>query len=334
MFSVKGITGNMLIAVLFCASPFDFGAETAPARLAVREIQSRSSAGAPFLSRPAAIVCDDESVYVLDSADADIKIYSKDGAFLRTIGRKGQGPAEFRLPNDMDVLGGRIYVADSANRRVQIMDAGGRLLGGFGLGLTPWRILVLDEDMILVAGLPSGRAPNEKLISCLRRNGTALWKAVAPRQSGDPVYDALRNQLFLKKAAGGGFSVIRGFDDRAVSTMSRDGFKTAEAEVPAADLSFKKITVPTAGGKKRPINGFCWSCAADSGRLYLLSPEYTDDHDLGPGNQIVVLGETLELESLIELPDKVTKFAVAGDTIYAIDTEATLRIFVIEGRLR
>jgi hypothetical protein len=327
----KHIVGKarLLTAVLWCGALVAFHPASGLERLAVHEIQPKSGAAAPFLSRPASIVCDDESVYVLDSADADIKIYARDGAFRRTIGRKGQGPAEFRLPNDLDVFGGRIYVADSANRRVQILDAGGRLLGGFGLGMTPWRILVLDEDRILVAGLPSGRSRGEKLISCLRRNGTPLWQAVAPLQSGDPVYDALRNQVFIRKSPGGGVWFVRSFDDRVIKMMNADGFRTAEAAAPEADLPFKNIAVPTAGGQKKMLRGFCWSCAADGERLYLLSPDYTEDHDLGPGNLMAVFGETLGLEALIELPEKVTKIAVVGDTIYAIDTDARLRMFVI-----
>jgi len=324
-----GKAGGLVASVLFCAAFVAITFAGTPKRRAVREIQPKTGVEAPFLSRPVSIVCDAESVYVLDSADADIKIYSRDGAFRRTIGRKGQGPGEFRLPNDMDVFDGRLYVADSANRRLQILDAGGKLLGGFGLGMAPWRILALGDDRILVAGLPSGRSRSEKLISCYRRDGTPVWQAVDPLQSGDPVHDALRNQIFIRRSPGSGFRLVRSFDDRVIRTMNADGFRTGEAAVPEADLPFKKITVPTAGGQKRMLQGFCWSCAADGGRLYILTPEYTDDHDLGPGKLIAVFDETLKLEVLIELPEKMTKFAVAGNTIYAIDTDSRLRMFQI-----
>jgi hypothetical protein len=301
-----------------------------PRRLAVREIRPQAGAAAPFLFRPVSVVCDKGSVYVLDSADADIKVYSRDGAFRRTIGRKGQGPAEFRLPNDLDVFGGRLYVADSANRRLQILDGGGKLLGGFGVGMTPWRILVLGDDRILVAALPSGRARGEKLIACFRRDGTLAWQAVDSLQSGDSVYDALMNQLFMKRSPGGGFRLIRLFDDRIIRTMNCDGFPTDDATAPESGLPFKDIAVSTAGGRKRTLRGFCRGCAADGRRLYLLSPEYTDDHDLGPGRVITVLGESLGLEALIELPEKMTDFAVAENTIYAIDTDSSLRLFMFD----
>jgi len=318
---------RLLPIALFWASFVATSFAGPPRRLAVREIQPQAGAAAPFLFRPVSVVCDKGSVYVLDSADADIKVYSRDGAFRRTIGRKGQGPAEFRLPNDLDVFGGRLYVADSANRRLQILDAGGRLLGGFGVGMTPWRILVLGDDRILVAALPSGRARGEKLIVCFRRDGTLDWQAVDSLQSGDSVYDALMNQVFLKRSPGGRFRLIRLFDDRIIRTMASDGSPTEDTPAPEAGLPFKDIVVPTANGQKRTLRGFCWSCAADGRRLYLLSPEYTDDHDLGPGRVIAVLDESLDLEALIELPEKITDFAVAGNTIYAIDTDSSLRLF-------
>ncbi|MES2124235.1 MAG: 6-bladed beta-propeller, partial [Gemmatimonadota bacterium] len=49
------------------------------------------------LNNPSGIVADSKgNIYVLDSKPATIKAYSADGAFLRTIGRDGSGPGEFR----------------------------------------------------------------------------------------------------------------------------------------------------------------------------------------------------------------------------------------------
>ncbi len=286
---VERLAASFILSFLLGA-PLSAALMPAPKRLAVREVEVKADDAAPFLSRPVAVVCDERSIYVLDSADADIKIYSRAGAYQRTIGRKGQGPGEFRLPNDLDVFGGRLYVADSANRRLQVLDTDGKYMGGFPLGMTPWRILVLSGDRILVAGLPSGRARDEKIVNCFRRDGTPVWRAVDSLRSGDAVHDALRNQIFIRRAPGGGFRVVRSFDDRVVRTMNADGFRTGEAATPESGLPLKKIEVPTSGGQKKSVKGFCWSCAADGERLYILSPEYTDDHDLGPGKTIAVFG--------------------------------------------
>ncbi|HXV13791.1 MAG TPA: 6-bladed beta-propeller [Candidatus Krumholzibacteria bacterium] len=40
-------------------------------------------------------------VYLLDSQLNEAKIYTKDGEFVRSIGREGEGPGEFRMPSSM-----------------------------------------------------------------------------------------------------------------------------------------------------------------------------------------------------------------------------------------
>ncbi|HEX4986585.1 MAG TPA: peptidyl-alpha-hydroxyglycine alpha-amidating lyase family protein [Burkholderiales bacterium] len=53
---------------------------------------------------------------------ARISVFSKDGKFLRSFGRWGTGPGEFKTPHDiaMDAQG-RLFVADRGNMRVQIL---------------------------------------------------------------------------------------------------------------------------------------------------------------------------------------------------------------------
>ena len=40
-------------------------------------------------------------IYALDSKEANVKVFDWDGNYIRTIGRKGQGPGEFQSPNDI-----------------------------------------------------------------------------------------------------------------------------------------------------------------------------------------------------------------------------------------
>ena len=43
-------------------------------------------------------VDEEERIYVLDSKEVHIKIFDKNGIYLKTIGRRGQGPGEFEFP--------------------------------------------------------------------------------------------------------------------------------------------------------------------------------------------------------------------------------------------
>lgn len=53
---------------------------------------------------------DDGNIYVVDGTAHSIKLFDKDGNYLKGIGRKGQGPGEFVAPIEMAVLEDKIVV--------------------------------------------------------------------------------------------------------------------------------------------------------------------------------------------------------------------------------
>lgn len=71
----------------------------------VLELREELSIGGPDAQGDAAfgptrsvVVDDSGAVYVLDQQDADVKVFNASGKYLRTIGRKGQGPGELEFP--------------------------------------------------------------------------------------------------------------------------------------------------------------------------------------------------------------------------------------------
>ena len=48
-------------------------------------------------------VDNEENIYVLDSKEFHIKVFDKDGKYLISIGRPGQGPGEFELPTQIQI---------------------------------------------------------------------------------------------------------------------------------------------------------------------------------------------------------------------------------------
>ena len=65
-------------------------------------------------------VDDDHDVYVLDRQARHVRVYDSDGTYLRTLGRDGEGPGEFKVPIGVAVSNGRLLVRDPANGRVQL----------------------------------------------------------------------------------------------------------------------------------------------------------------------------------------------------------------------
>jgi DNA-binding beta-propeller fold protein YncE len=74
------------------------------------------------------------SVYVLDGANNKVKIFNRNGKFVRSVGRAGKGEGEFGYPVGMDIdAQGDIYIADTRNRRIQVLDPNGNYLSKIDL---------------------------------------------------------------------------------------------------------------------------------------------------------------------------------------------------------
>ena len=82
-----------------------------------------SGSGRGELKSPAGIAFDAESnVYVTEVGNDRVQVFDRDGQFLTMWGRKGNGDGEFGNLHGIaiDKKTGLIYVADTANNRIQV----------------------------------------------------------------------------------------------------------------------------------------------------------------------------------------------------------------------
>ena len=92
--------------------------------LTIRESESNSAFS--FIRISGLLIDKDDTVYVLDSKDSNIKVFNWRGQFLRSIGKKGQGPGELDVPVHMDFYRAtEIAVQDAGNRRLTIFGLNG-----------------------------------------------------------------------------------------------------------------------------------------------------------------------------------------------------------------
>jgi hypothetical protein len=283
-----------------------------------------------YLSAPVALASALGSLYVVDSQECEVRLFSREGGFLRVLGRRGQGPGEFNSPADIDFLEDKIYVSDRFNSRIQILDKNGSYLRSFRVPFHPDQICVLAPERIVVSQLPLGLNEKEKLIHCFNPKGEVLWAREDSYFSGDRVYDTFRNLAILNKGGHDDCYLIRKCNERVISHYDKDGLSLPATGVSPA-YSFKKIALPL-GGKKKELLGFCWDSVFYQDEFYFLAPEYTEDKDLGPGRQVFVLSIDGRATRVIELPVPVKKIALSEDRIFAIDLENYLRVFGIETR--
>jgi sugar lactone lactonase YvrE len=92
----------------------------------VRLIGKPGTAPGEF-NRPEGIAVDAaDTIYVADSCNHRIQIFSPDGKWLRSFGTAGTGPGELSYPYDVKVdKQGNIFVCEFENSRIQIFDAAG-----------------------------------------------------------------------------------------------------------------------------------------------------------------------------------------------------------------
>jgi hypothetical protein len=88
-------------------------------------ISGSGNAGGPTFSEITDLAVDgDENVYILDWKEACCHVFDRTGRYLRTIGKKGQGPGEMQRPMSIFI---------TQNNEIVVNDRGGRFLVFFGL---------------------------------------------------------------------------------------------------------------------------------------------------------------------------------------------------------
>jgi ABC-type spermidine/putrescine transport system permease subunit II/DNA-binding beta-propeller fold protein YncE len=100
-----------------------------------------------------------DRIYVADSCNQRVQIFSADGQFLRAYGKPGSGAGQFSYPYDIAVdAAGRQYVCEFGNNRIQVFDAHDQpveILGGPGGApgqfSEPWSIALDSKGNLYVA---------------------------------------------------------------------------------------------------------------------------------------------------------------------------------------
>jgi len=84
-----------------------------------------------MLGEIAGLYATEDEIYVLEQSASKVRVYDLAGNHLRSFGHAGQGPGELgRYPRSISVgSDGRIYVADLANRRINIYSREGETAG-------------------------------------------------------------------------------------------------------------------------------------------------------------------------------------------------------------
>jgi peptidylamidoglycolate lyase len=99
-------------------------------------------------------VASNGDLYISDGYGNDrVVVFDKNGKYLRSWGKLGQGPGEFSQPHSIVLDSkGRVYVADRNNVRIQIFDSKGKFLAEWKNVITPWAMEMTKADELWVCG--------------------------------------------------------------------------------------------------------------------------------------------------------------------------------------
>ena len=76
-------------------------------------------------------VSDEDTVVVSDSQLTQISCFDNSGNFIRAFGKEGKGPGEYEALRIALSQSGRLFVMDSINARISILDTNGVYINGF-----------------------------------------------------------------------------------------------------------------------------------------------------------------------------------------------------------
>jgi 6-bladed beta-propeller len=190
-----GCAGTAATSAGTNASPASGASRALPSPFTVTARYTAKSLG---LSHPDTLaVGPDGNLYVTDLSQR-VTVISPAGTVLRRWGKPGTGPGEFRfIPGDpsdpADVQGmiavgpgGKVYVSDSGNARVQVFTAQGRFVrqfGGYGSGqgqfLRPFNLVIDATGDVYVADDQAGT------LSKFSPDGKIAW-TIGGGASSDP----------------------------------------------------------------------------------------------------------------------------------------------------
>jgi DNA-binding beta-propeller fold protein YncE len=152
------------------------------------------------LSEPTAVITDSVSgdVYVAEShmnvTDANlvgrISVFDRNGKFLRTIGRAGMGPGEFRTPHALAFDStGNLVVADRQNHRVQIVTKRGEFLREYADFSRVSGLIVDSNDILYATDSESNESVHPKWSRGVRIGSVADGRVrmfIPPHQTSSP----------------------------------------------------------------------------------------------------------------------------------------------------
>jgi 6-bladed beta-propeller len=141
------------------------------------------------LMEPGTLGVDDWGrIYVADRKPARIKVYDSAGTFVRTIGREGAGPGEYRVAY-IAVRGAHLVVHDPMQSRTSVFDTSGSFIRSWSSSCCFWSDIGIDTADLAyiptIAPAPGNGESRGRAYTRFRLDGTLVDTLFVPQRPRD-----------------------------------------------------------------------------------------------------------------------------------------------------
>ncbi len=173
----------------------------------------------------------DGNVYLLDGQLHQVMIYSPDGEFIRTIGREGEGPGEFRQPGDMVIMpDGKVGVVQQMPGKIVLLTPEGEPADNFPFpgsdeGGTQMFFGCAATDELVIAGVNEFARKDDGFSSIFQLIGAnSSGEKVATYYEIERKHDMAKFEFDEKDMGGPALQWDIGIDGRIYADISFDGY--------------------------------------------------------------------------------------------------------------
>lgn len=295
-----------------------------------------------LLSLPVRLEIVGEQIYVLDTEESQIKVFGVNGKLVRSIGQRGKGPGELNRPEGFYVDRSKkiIAVADTGNRRLQILNDEGKLISSCNLTYPPSGI-VLAEGKYYVMSFPGSYVAlrEEPLINVYGLDFNVQSSFMKAIKTDDLMLNMLINSVLMKVDRAGNLVCGHQFVLNKIEVFDRKNkmvksfeivFKGEKPETQILKMRIKndqdvqKVPFILADLSFDPSN-FYYFLSGASGQ----GPEGKKEK----GREIYKYDSQGRYQGTIVLPCEARLIAIGDDeALYLIDYNYELRKFVFRGK--
>lgn len=236
-------------------------------------------------------VDNEENIYVMDQGETHIKVFDKNGIYLRTIGKKGDGPGELQYPNEIFITNRNQLVVEDFIRSLNIYSLDGKFIKYLSTAkLFPVGILVDSRGYILALTNINEPGKRGKEIRLFDPNLNYLKTLFTIPEPDPQIYNPFRAHLHWTLAKDD--HVIIGYsEDYELQIFNSEGKlikKIKKEHIPVKitqeDIEeWKKRTKRIPPGRKLIVPehhpAFQFLSADDEGRIFVQTYEKTKDGD-------------------------------------------------------